>query len=115
MTRIRRHRWPVEIYREEVKVEGLDRYQMRDFQAISKHIGLVAIAYSLLRAAPHDYVLLHKLQQQIEFDLEDSVPFWCGVTQAQSLWALACFIGFGLVQGRALGEVMAPILAAICW
>lgn len=31
ITRIRRHRWPVEGYREEGKAEGLDQYQLRSF------------------------------------------------------------------------------------
>jgi len=114
ITRIRRHRWPVEVYHEEGKEEGLDQYQVRDLRAISRHIGLVAVAYSLLRAAPHDEALLHKLQRQIEIDLEDSVPFWRRATQAQSLWALACFISAGLNQGHTLRELMAPLLAAVC-
>ena len=46
LSRIRRHRWPVEVYHQEGKAEGLDQYQVRDFQAISKHIGLVAVTYS---------------------------------------------------------------------
>jgi len=114
ITRIRRHRWPVEVYHEEGKTEGLDQYQVRDFRAIYRHIGLVAVAYSLLRAAPHDDALLQKLQRQIEFDLDGSVPFWRRATQAQSLWALACFISAGLAQGRALDEVVAPLLAVVC-
>ncbi len=114
ITRIRRHRWPVEVYHQEGKAEGLDQYQVRDIQAISRHIGLVAVAYSLLRAAPHDKALLHKLQRQIEFNLEDSAPAWRRATQAQSLWALACFIHAGLRQGHMLRELMAPLLAAVC-
>jgi hypothetical protein len=115
ITRIRRHRWPVEVYHEEGKEEGLDQYQLRDFQAISRHIGLVAVAYSLLRATPHDKALLHKLQRQLEMDLEGSTPFWRRATQAQSLWALACFISAGLTQGYSLRELMAPLLAAVCY
>ena len=116
ITRIRRHRWPVEVYHEEGKAEGLDQYQVRDFQAITRHIGLVAVAYSLLRAAPHDEVLLHKLQRQLKFDLEGSgAPFWRRVTQAQSLWNLACHINAGLTQGQSLPELMAPLLAAVCY
>ena len=114
ITRIRRHRWSVEVYHEEGKAEGLDKYQVRDFQAISRHIGLVAVAYSLLRATPHDEALLHKLQRQLELDLEGSTPFWRRVSQAQSLWALACFISVGLTQGQSLRELMAPLLAAVC-
>jgi len=114
ITRIRRHRWPVEVYHEEGKAEGLDKYQVRDFQAISRHIGLVAVAYSLLRATPHDEALLHKLQRELEMDLKGSTPFWRRVSQAQSLWALACFISAGLTQGQPLRELMAPFLAAVC-
>jgi len=115
ITRIRRHRWPVEVYHEEGKAEGLDQYQVRHFQAISRHIGLVAVTYSLLRAAPHDKALLRKLQRQLEIDLEGSVPFWRRTTQAQSLWALACFIGAGLAQGQNLRQLMAPLLAVVCY
>jgi len=115
ITRIRRHRWPVEVYHEEGKEEGLDKYQVRDFQAISRHIGLVAVTYSLLRATPHDKALLHKLQRQLEMDLEGSTPFWRRATQAQSLWTLACFIGAGLTQGQPMRELMAPLLAAVCY
>jgi hypothetical protein len=35
ITRIRRHRWPVEVYHEEGKAEGLDQYQLRGFDAMS--------------------------------------------------------------------------------
>jgi hypothetical protein len=115
ITRIRRHRWPVEVYHEEGKEEGLDKYQVRDLQAIARHIGLVAVAYSLLRATPHDEALLHKLQRQLEMDLEGSTPFWRRATQAQSLWALACFISAGLTQGQSLRQLMAPLLAAVCY
>jgi len=88
ITRIRRHRRPVEVYHEEGKEKGLDKYQVRDFQAMSRHIGLVALAYSLLRATPHDEALLHKLQRELEMELEGSTPFWPRATQAQSLWIL---------------------------
>jgi len=115
ITRIRRHRWPVEVYHEEGKAEGLDKYQVRDFQAISRHIGLVAVAYSLLQATPHDQALLHQLRRQLEMDLEGSAPFWRRATQAQSLWALAGFISAGLTQGQSLRELMAPLLAAVCY
>ena len=115
ITRIRRHRWPVEVYHEEGKAEGLDQYQIRDFQAISRHIALVAVVYSLLRAAPHDEVLLHKLQRQLKFDLDGSAAFWRRATKAQSLWCLACFIAVGLARGQSLHQLMAPLLAAVCY
>ena len=113
--RIRRHRWPIEVYHEEGKAEGLDQYQVRDFAAIYRHIALVAVTYSLLRAAPHDEALFHKLQRQLKFELEDSAAFWRRTAQAQSLWALAYFIAVAVAQGRTLHEVMAPLLAAVCY
>ena len=114
ITRIRRHRWPVEVYHEEGKAEGLDQYQLRDFEAIERHVALVAVVYSLLRAAQHDTVLQQKLQSELKFELEGSVPFWRRVSQAHSLWSLALFISTGLAQGQTLHEVMAPLLRATC-
>lgn len=113
ISRIRRHRWPVEVYHQEGKAEGLDQYQVRDFQAISKHIGLVAVTYSLLRAVPHDQALLHKLQRQLKYDLDGSVPFWRRTVQAQSLWSLAALIATGLAQGQSLEQILSPLLAAV--
>lgn len=114
ITRIYRHRWPVEVYHEEGKAEGLDQYQVRNLQAISRHISLVAVAFSLLRAIPHDRVLLRKLQRELEMDLEGSAAYWRRVTNAESLWALALFISVRLTQGQSLHELMKPLLAAVC-
>jgi hypothetical protein len=113
LTRIRRHRWPVEVYHQEGKAEGLDQYQVRDFQAISKHIGLVAVTYSLLRATPHDPALLHKLQRHLKYDLDGSAPFWRRTAQAQSLWSLAALIAAGLAQGQSLDQVLSPLVATV--
>jgi hypothetical protein len=114
ITRIRRHRWPVEVSHEEGKAEGLDQYQVRDFAAIYRHIALVAVTYSLLRAAQHDHALLGKLQQQLMTRLGGSVASWRRGAQAQALWSLAVFICAGLAQGKPLQEVMAPLIAAGC-
>jgi len=115
ITRIRRHRWPVEVYHEEGKEEGLDQYQVRDFEAISRHVALVAVTYSLLRAAHHDSALFHKLQQTLETRLEGSAGSWRRNTQAHVLWALATFIATGLAQGQTLHDVMAPLIAAVAY
>jgi hypothetical protein len=112
--RIRRHRWPVEVYHEEGKAEGLDQYQLRDFGAIDRHIALVAVVYSLLRAAQHDPALRDKLQRELKLELDGSAAFWRRVSQAQCLWNLALFIGAGLAQGHSLRQLMAPFLRAMC-
>ncbi len=114
ITRIRRHRWPVEVYHEEGKAEGLDKYQLRDFSAIQRHVALVAVVYSLLRTAQHDPDLRDQLQRQLEITLDGSVAFWRRAAQAQSLWCLGLFISAGLTQGQPLSQVMAPLVRAIC-
>ena len=93
----------------------MDKYQVRDFRAISRHIGLVAVAHSLLRATPHDKALLHKLQRELEMELEGSTPFWRRATQAQSLWGLARFIGADLTQGQSLRDRIGPLLVVVCY
>ena len=104
----------MEVYHEEGKADGLDQYQLRDFQAIERHIVLVATVYSLLRVAQHDPVLSKKLQQQLKLDLEGSPAFWRRATQAQSLWSLALFLSAGLAQGQILRNLMIPLLRAVC-
>lgn len=114
ITRIRRHRWPVEVYHEEGKAEGLDQYQLRHFSAIQRHVALVAVVYSLLRAAQHDPVLQEKLQRQLKTKLEGNPASWRRVSQAQALWCLALFISAGLAQGQTLQKIMVPLIQAIC-
>jgi hypothetical protein len=114
ITRIRRHRWPVEVFHEEGKAEGLDQYQLRDFSAIERHVALVAVVYCLLRTAQHDPALHHKLHRELKFELEGSAAFWRRATQAQSLWSLALFISSGLAQGHSLHTLMTPLLRAFC-
>jgi DDE superfamily endonuclease len=115
ITRIRRHRWPVEVYHEEGKADGLDQYQVRDFEAISRHIALVAVTYSLLRAAQHDEALFHKLQRHIQTKLDGSAGSWRRNTQAQALWTVATVIATGLSQGQALHDIMEPLLAVFAY
>ncbi len=112
ITRIRRHRWPVEVYHEEGKAEGLDQYQVRTFDAVYRHIALVAVTYSLLRAAQHDRVLLDKLQRQVEIPLDGTAGGWRRATQAQTLWALVSFVATALSQGQTVDQVMKPLLGA---
>ena len=115
ITRIRRHRWPVEVYHEEGKADGLDQYQLRGFAAIIRHIALVAVVYSLLRAAQHDKALLQRLQGQVETKLDGTAGSWRRSTQAQALWSFAVLVSTALSQGQPLEEVMLPVLRALCY
>ena len=114
ITRIRRHRWPVEVYHQEGKAEGLDQYQLRNFSAIQRHVALVAVVYSILRAAQHDPLLQQQLQRQLKIRLEGSPASWRRASQAQALWCLALFISAGLTQGQSLHQIMAPLVQSIC-
>jgi hypothetical protein len=114
ITRIRRHRWSVEVYHEEGKAEGLDQYQLRDFSAIQRHVALVAVVYSLLRAAQHDPDLRGKLQRQLKVQLNGSAASWRRFTQAQILWCLGLFISAGLAQKITLQHILAPLIRIVC-
>jgi len=114
ITRIRRHRWPVEVYHEEGKAEGLDQYQLRDFSAIQRHVALVAVVYSLLRAAQHDHDLRAQLQRTLKITLEGNPAAGRRAAQAQSLWCLILFISASLNQGKSLQEIMTPLIRAMC-
>lgn len=114
ITRIRRHRWPVEVYHQEGKAEGLDQYQLRDFSAIQRHVAFVAVVYSLLRAAQHDHILHTRLQRILHLNLEGNPASGRRAAQAQSLWCLGLFLSAGLAQGQSLREIMEPLLRTMC-
>jgi hypothetical protein len=114
ITRIRRHRWPVEVYHEEGKAEGLDQYQLRSFSAIQRHVALVAVVYSLLRAAQHDHDLRARLQRILKVTLAGNPAALRRAAQAQSLWCLGLFIRASLNQSKSLPEILAPFIRAIC-
>ena len=114
ITHIRRHRWPVEVYHEEGKAEGLDKYQLRGFSAIQRHVALVAVVYSLLRAAQHDHDLRTQLQRTLKVTLEGNPAAGRRAAQAQSLWCLGLFILASLNQGMSLQEILAPFIRAMC-
>ena len=114
ITRIRRHRWPVEVYHEEGKVEGLDQYQLREFGAIQRHVALIAVVYSLLRAAQHDPDLRDQIQRQLKITIDGSPSIWRRATQAQTLWCLGLAISTGLKQGQTLRAIMTPLIRVMC-
>ncbi len=89
ITRIRCHRWPVEVYHQQGKEEGLDQYQLRNFRAIQRHVALVAVVYSMLRTAQHDPALQEKLQRQLRVTLEQGTADLRRAFQAHALWVLA--------------------------
>ena len=114
ITRIRRHRWPVEVFHEEGQAEGLDQYQLRDFRAIQRHVALVSVVYSMLRAAQGDNDLREQLHRQLKIQLEGSAAFWRRSVQAPSLWRLGLLISAGLAQGYSLYHILTPLIQRMC-
>ena len=110
MTKVGRHRWPVEEYHKEGKAEGLDQYQVRDFKAINKHVALVALVYSLLQHARYDNALLNNLQSQLDTDIEGSLAYWRRTTQAQAVWMLVQWIDTAIKQEMSLQQIMQTLL-----
>jgi hypothetical protein len=88
---------------------------VRDFEAISRHVALVAVTYRLRRAAQHETSLLHKLQRHVQTQLDGSAGSWRRHTQAQALWTLATVIATGLSQGQTLSDVIEPLVAVFAY
>lgn len=112
MTRVGRHRWPVEEYHKEGKAEGLDEYQTRNAVAIEKHIALVAVVYSILQHAQYDSVLLNRLQAQLNVNIEGSLAYWRRATQAQVLWIMVQWMDAAIKQGDSLQKIMEVLIPA---
>ena len=82
--RIRRHRWPIEVYHEEGKAEGLNKYQVRQFDALKKHIACVCLTYSMLKRLQFDHDLLNKFQWKPKREVF-TLPFLRRVMSANAL------------------------------
>lgn len=89
--RIRRHRWPIEVYHEEAKAEGLDQYELRQFDAVKKHVACVCAAYSMLKRVQFDPEFLNTLQWN-PAKKTGSLAFWRRVMTANALIALIQWI-----------------------
>jgi len=83
--RIRRHRWPVETYHQEGKVEGLEKYQVRNDKAIQTYIALVVVAFSMLKCTVHDDDLLSSIQQRLQTETDCTLPFLRRLMEAEGL------------------------------
>ena len=103
--RIRRHRWPIETYHEEGKAEGLDKYQVRQFDAVQKHIACVCVTYSMLKRVQFDTDFLNKLQWKPE-KTDFSLPFLRRVMSAN---ALVDFLNWCLQQFKLSDSDIDPI------
>lgn len=114
-----RRRWPVEVFHEEAKAEGLDKYQIRDHTAVYKHIALISLVYSLLHSARYDHDLVSTLQQQLhqstEGLLEGSVAHWRRIIKAQSFLNLVDWLAQTDSNPNNWKLVILPIIQAMTY
>ena len=113
--RIRRHRWPVETYHQEGKVEGLEKYQVRNDKAIQTYIALVVVAFSMLKCTVHDDDLLSSIQQRLQTETDSTLPFLRRLMKAESLLNLIEFILEQLNQGQTLHQIFRPLAQRIAY
>lgn len=117
--RISRHRWPVEVFHQEGKAEGLDQYQLRNFTAIQRHIALVVVVYSILQRARYDDTLLPKLQYQLESELLGSLANWRRLFKANAFYDLVDWI-YSSASTEAsstadLNQLLRPLMQTIAY
>lgn len=103
--RIRRHRWPVETYHQEGKVEGLESYQVRNDKAIQTYLALVTVAFSMLKYSVHDDDLLSKIQQRLQTESGITLPFLKRLLSAEGLVNLLEYVFVRINQGHSLVQI----------
>lgn len=117
--RISRHRWPVEVFHQEGKAEGLDQYQLRNFTAIQRHIALVVVIYSILQRARYDDTLLPKLQYQLDDELLGSLAHWRRLFKADAFYRLVEWIYSTASKEAAsnidLKQLLRPLMQTIAY
>lgn len=110
---IARHRWPVEVYHQEGKRQGLEQYRLRDFGATEKHVALVAMLYSMLQRACSDAQLKGQLHASLKQEVQGCLPQWRRVFVASALLALFHWAAAQVQDGKPIDEVFNPICQAI--
>lgn len=112
---IYRLRWPIEVFHEEGKAEGLDKYQLRDFTAINRHIAWVVFAYSFLQYAQTDDTFLKQFKQQLGITDGAGLPFLRRLCKAQTLLYLAQWIYMGIQNGLDYNDIIKPFCKAVAY
>lgn len=114
--RIRRHRWPVETFHQEGKDEGLDKYQLRNFDGIQTHIAFVSTAYTMLKCAAHDDELLSMFRSRLGITGPmDTLPFMRKLSQLESLMALVEFVHLRTMQGNSVQGIYKQLMLNITY
>jgi len=113
--RIFRHRWPVEVFHQEGKAEGLDKYQLRDFDSIKAHIEFVSVAYTILKRALMDDTFMCKLRTKLEKEFSETSPGLRNVMEVQSLVKLAEFVHLETLRGESLDQISSKLFQGLVY
>lgn len=104
--RIRRHRWPIEIFHQEGKDEGLDKYQLRHFTAIRTHVAFVSVAYTMLKRAIHDEELMSVFRQSVlGKEADGTLPLLRRWLEIDELAALVEIVFLNTQKGLTLPQI----------
>ena len=115
MAYVSRHRWPVEVFHQEGKAEGLDKYQLRNFKAIQRHYFMLVLVYSILQVARNDKPFLEQLQNNFKENLDGSIAHWRRLLKADNLVNFVNYLVLALKKGRSVESILQPFLTAISY
>jgi hypothetical protein len=113
--RIRRHRWPIETFHQEGKAEGLDKYQLRDFEAIKTHIALVSTAFTMLKRAAHDDELLSVFRKRLQIESNGTLPLLRRLLQLEGLMALVEFVHIKVNEGKSIENILQQLMQPVAY
>jgi DDE superfamily endonuclease len=112
--RIRRHRWPIESFHQEGKAEGLDKYQLQNFDGITSHISFVSIAYTMLKRAVYDFDLLSALQLRLGISKPlDTLPMLRKTTQLDNLLQLVQYVSNSTKSGKSVEDIFRQLTKSL--
>lgn len=111
----KRLRWPVEIYHQEGKEQGLEEYEVRNLKGIQTHISLITVAYSMLRSTIHDNEFQEELQMRLQTKPESTLSFLRRLMKAEGLITLVNFIISAVEQQKDVGNLLKDIISSIAF
>ena len=111
----RRHRWPVETFHQEGKAEGLYKYQVRNYRAVQTYIGLVVVAFCMLKCAIQDDALQNEIQQRLQMKTDGTLPFLRRLMKAEGLLLLMEYIFIKAQNGDFLASIYQPLALKIAY
>ena len=114
--RVRRHRWPVETFHQEGKDEGLDKYQLRNFEGIETHVAFVSTAYTMLKRAAHDDELLSRFRLRLGIaEPLDTLPLLRRLSQLEGMMALVEFVHLKASHGQPVQAILKQLLHTVAY